>query len=51
MKAVGDKEALTEKTANGWLHVRPGADDLKRKFDCDAPNLSNCRVLQSYIRR
>ncbi len=28
-----------EKTANGWLHVRPGADELKRKFDCDAPNL------------
>ena len=29
MKAVGDKEALTEKTANRWLHVRRGTDELK----------------------
>jgi hypothetical protein len=29
MKAVGDKKALTEKTANGWLHVGRGADELK----------------------
>jgi len=29
MKAVGDKEALTEKTANGWLHVPRGTDELK----------------------